>query len=172
MEWWWWREAWLGLSRDWPWLLAQAPFARHWDQRPAGEPGLPRLVSEEQHLSGGEVHQGPLCPVQLALEGLGFGTGCGSPNPRRPPRPGRGATLRRTRAAGAGRGSSYSGGGHWVIPTWLPLHKSNPTQVRWYSRTCEKQLSVWRGWADCCYTEVAGWRPWSCFVSWENRAAL
>ena len=168
VELWWWRGALLGLSRGWPWQLAPAPFAAHSDQPPGEELGLPKLVSRGQHQSG--EFQGPLCPGQLA-PGLAAGTGCGSPNPRRPPRPGRGATLRRTRAAGAGRGSSYSGGGHWVIPTWLPRHKSNPTQVRWYSRTCEKQLSVWRGWADCCYTEVAGWRPWSCFVSWENRAA-
>ena len=128
VEWWWSREALLGLLRGWPWLLAQAPFARHWDQRPAGEPGLPRLVSEEQHLSGGEVHQGPLCPVQLALGGLGSGTGCGSPNPQRPPRPGRGANPIRTRAAGAGRSSSYSGGRHLVISPLCSLcHKSRFT---------------------------------------------
>ena len=55
-------------------------------------------------------------------------------------------------------------------PLGCPVTKAGQ-EVRWYSRTCEKQLSGWRGWADCCYTEVAGWRPWSCFVSWENRAA-
>ena len=127
---WWWREAWLGLSRDWPWQPAPAPSGGHWDQRPGGEPGLPRLVSGEQHLSGGlEVHQGPLCPVQLG--GLGAGTGCGSPNPQRPPRPGRGANRIRTRAAGAGRSSSYRGGGHRVISPLGACTTVTEKQIHW-----------------------------------------